>query len=302
MVQPQAQFRPLAPSLTITAVQNDAEGTTTDLILTYSPNSVLSLGGVVFRLPEGFTATTNDTINNSALSASQISEGGRKVTLPLTLNLLGIAQFTLQLKNKTLPAEGIYSFSAENTVLIIGSLLPATTELYIELATFAYVTNFLSNNISPINRTSNTVSEYIPAGAAPLGIAITPNGKLIYICNSGENSVSVIRTENNSELTKIQVGAVPYSIVITPNGNFAYVANQQSSNVYVINTQTNAVIKIIPVGLLPSGLDVSPDGQSVYVVNTNSNNISIIDTSTKTILQNVDTGQNPLWTDSYSER
>ncbi|MCY9163512.1 BslA/BslB family hydrophobin [Bacillus atrophaeus] len=146
MVQPQAQFRPLAPSLTITAVQNDAEGTTTDLILTYSPNSVLSLGGVVFRLPEGFTATTNDTINNSALSASQISEGGRKVTLPLTLDLLGIAQFTLQLKNKTLPAEGIYSFSAENTVLIIGSLLPATTELYIEPATFAYVTNFLSNN------------------------------------------------------------------------------------------------------------------------------------------------------------
>ncbi|MCY7945925.1 hypothetical protein P8891_03535 [Bacillus atrophaeus] len=70
----------------------------------------------------------------------------------------------------------------------------------------------------------------------------------------------------------------------------------------MINTQTNAVIKIIPVGLLPSGLDVSPDGQSVYVVNTNSNNISIIDTSTKTILQNVDTGQNPLWTDSYSGR
>ncbi|GED02765.1 BslA/BslB family hydrophobin [Bacillus atrophaeus] len=98
MVQPQDQFRPLAPSLTITAVQNDAEGTTTDLILTYSPNSVLSLGGVVFRLPEGFTATTNDTINNSALSASQISEGGRKVTLPLTLDLLGIAQFTLTLK------------------------------------------------------------------------------------------------------------------------------------------------------------------------------------------------------------
>ncbi|KXZ17214.1 hypothetical protein AXI58_02160 [Bacillus nakamurai] len=118
----------MAPALTVNAVQNNVEGTTADLVLTYSPNSVLSLGGVVFRLPEGFTATTNDTVNNTNLASSQISGGGRKVTLPLTLDLLGLAQFTLVLKNKTLPPAGTYTFSAENTVLIIGSLLPASAD------------------------------------------------------------------------------------------------------------------------------------------------------------------------------
>ncbi|XYJ23917.1 BslA/BslB family hydrophobin [Bacillus velezensis] len=130
------QIRPLAPSLTVTAVQNSIEGTASDLVLTYSPNSVLSLGGVVFRLPEGFTATTNDTLNNNNLTSSQLSEGGRKVTLPLTLDLLGLAQFTLVLKNKTLPAPGTYTFSAENTVLIIGSLLLSFRGSYCEPGSF----------------------------------------------------------------------------------------------------------------------------------------------------------------------
>ena len=175
------QIRPLAPSLTVTAVQNSIEGTASDLVLTYSPNSVLSLGGVVFRLPEGFTATTNDTLNNNNLTSSQLSEGGRKVTLPLTLDLLGLAQFTLVLKNKTLPAAGTYTFSAENTVLTIGSLLPASADLTVNPAAFAYVTNYLSNHVGVLNKMTGTVSSVIPVGAAPLGITITPNGRFLYV-------------------------------------------------------------------------------------------------------------------------
>ncbi|ARW40716.1 member of the processed secretome [Bacillus amyloliquefaciens] len=174
MAKSSDQVRPLAPSLTVSAVQNSTEGTASDLVLTYSPNSVLSLGGVVFRLPEGFTATTNDTINNNNLTSSQISEGGRKVTLPLTLDLLGLAQFTLVLTNKTLPAAGTYTFSAENTVLIIGSLLPASADLTVNPAAFAYVTNYLSNHVGAINRITGTVSSVIPVEAAPLGITISP--------------------------------------------------------------------------------------------------------------------------------
>lgn len=92
-----------------------------DIELTYSPNSVLSLGAVEFTLPKGFQATTKDIMNGKALKDSYILNNGQTVRIPLRLDLLGISQYTLKLSHKVLPAAGTYTFRAENRAISIGS-------------------------------------------------------------------------------------------------------------------------------------------------------------------------------------
>ncbi|MCY7434649.1 hypothetical protein MCY90_04705 [Bacillus pumilus] len=92
-----------------------------DIELTYSPNSILSLGAVEFTLPKGFQATTKDIMNGKALKDSYILNNGQTVRIPLRLDLLGISKYTLKLSHKVLPAAGTYTFRAENRAISIGS-------------------------------------------------------------------------------------------------------------------------------------------------------------------------------------
>ena len=100
--------------------------------LTYRPNSILALGTVEFTLPSGFSATTKDTVNGRALTTGQILNNGKTVRLPLTIDLLGIAEFKLVLANKTLPAAGKYTFRAENRVLGLGSTFYAESSIEVQ--------------------------------------------------------------------------------------------------------------------------------------------------------------------------
>ncbi|WP_326289529.1 biofilm surface layer hydrophobin BslA [Bacillus glycinifermentans] len=100
--------------------------------LTYRPNSILALGTVEFTLPSGFSATTKDMVNGRALTTGQILNNGKTVRLPLTIDLLGIAEFKLVLANKTLPAAGTYTFRAENRVLGLGSTFYAEDSIEVQ--------------------------------------------------------------------------------------------------------------------------------------------------------------------------
>lgn len=119
--------------LRVTPYNGYVEGTTTDVIITYNPKDILMLGSVVFYLPDGFTATTYDELNGIPLRSEQISNDGKTVTLPLSVDLLGLEEFKLELRSKKLPAADIYTFKTENKPLIGigGANLSGTAKLAI---------------------------------------------------------------------------------------------------------------------------------------------------------------------------
>jgi YVTN family beta-propeller protein len=55
-----------------------------------------------------------------------------------------------------------------------------------------YVTNRADNTVSVIDTTSNTVTDTIPAGVQPTGIAYDSVNKRMYVANSGDNTVFII--------------------------------------------------------------------------------------------------------------
>src|ERR1700738_3527219 len=69
-----------------------------------------------------------------------------------------------------------------------------------EAQPFAYVANAdpISNNVSVIDTATTTVATTVAVGTAPLGVAVTPDGKHVYVANQGSSSVSVIETTGNT--------------------------------------------------------------------------------------------------------
>ena len=81
---------------------------------------------------------------------------------------------------------------------------------------YAYVTNFGSNNVSVIDTTSNTVITTVPVGHGPFPVAITPDGANVYVGNLTDSTLSVIQVATNTVIATIPVGSAPFGMVISP--------------------------------------------------------------------------------------
>jgi YVTN family beta-propeller protein len=172
-------------------------------------------------------------------------------------------------------------------------------------ATFGYVSNAVDDTVSVIATNNNTVVATIPVGAAPRGVATTPDGTHAYVANEFNNTVSVIDTADNTVVATIPVGQDPNGVAITPNGTrpsedddrrhhtLAYVTNAVDNTVSVIDTASNAVVATISVGAVPQGVAITPDGTLAYVTNAHDNTVSAIDTDNNTVVATIPVGQGP---------
>lgn len=127
---------------------------------------------------------------------------------------------------------------------------------------YAFVTNFGSNNFTPIGTTVSMVNLHdrqivktFNLGIQPSGIAITPDGRYAYATNyntlyadntnftgltSGQGTVNIIDIKKRKVITPtIAVGQSPHGIAIARNGKHAYVTNFASNTVSVIKIQNN---------------------------------------------------------------
>lgn len=158
------------------------------------------------------------------------------------------------------PGTGTISIirTSDNTVVgIIRGFSGPFSIIINKQGTYAYVTNFGSNNFSPVGTTvsvvdlkNNSISATIVLGTQPSGIALTPDDRFAFVTiyntlylgpnftnlTAGQGTVRVIDTCTNTALcTVIVVGSSPANIAISPDGRRAYVSNYTSDNVSVID-------------------------------------------------------------------
>ena len=142
----------------------------------------------------------------------------------------------------------------------------------------------------------------VAVGLAPEGVAVHPDGMLVYVANSGDRTVSVIETVFNRVIGVITLdefgGApqplIPRGVAVSPDGNRLYVTDGGGNRLFVIDTTANhAIVSIVPVGKKPYGVAVSPDSQRVYVANQNDNTVSIVDGRSNAVIATIPTGLEP---------
>jgi YVTN family beta-propeller protein len=157
----------------------------------------------------------------------------------------------------------------------------------------AFVVNYASGSVTPVNMATRKVGAAIPVGDDPSAIAITPNGRTAYVVNSGSGTVTPITTATRTAGKAIRVGDDPAAIAITPNGRTAYVTNSGSDTVTPISTSTNKPGPAIPVGAYPKALAITPDGATVYVLDWEGGAVTPIATATGRAGPEIRTGAFP---------
>jgi YVTN family beta-propeller protein len=142
--------------------------------------------------------------------------------------------------------------------------------------------------------TPPTITDTIPVGAYPVGVAVSPDSHRVYLADSGIDAVSVIDADSNTVTKTIPVGDSPKGVAVSPDGRRAYITNPDSATVSVIDTDSDTVTKTIPVGRTPWGIAISPDGRRGYVANSESDTVSVIDTDSDTVTTTIAVGDFPL--------
>ncbi len=160
----------------------------------------------------------------------------------------------------------------------------------------AYVTNNLSNNVTVIDLTTNTVLTTITGLRTPIGIAASPDGQRVYVTNNYylANSVSVIDTTTDTTVgSPIPVDSHPMGVTVTPDGKHVYVCNNGANTVSVIDVALGAVTNTIPVDASPFGIAAAPDGSVVFVASEATRLVDIIDVTTNTVVKTLSVGSLP---------
>ena len=153
----------------------------------------------------------------------------------------------------------------------------------------AYIANDGSGNVSqysvePDGEMKPMSTATVAAGAGPVDITVSSNGRNAYVTNAGSETVSQYSIEPNGELkpmstATVRTGREPCQVVVSPNGKNAYVTDFGSEEVSQYNVEPNGELKAMSTATVrarsePYGLAVSPNGKSAFVANFISHDVS----------------------------
>ncbi len=225
---------------------------------TVEPNPIqVGLGpdGLVVTPNGQFVYVANNDSNNAASdTVSVVSTASNTVVDTITV---GPAPFL----PKVTPNGKYVAVSNQNdTVSVINTSNYAVTTYNTPAETtgLAFTPNgafgYLAENTTPgavlVVTPGPTTVATIPLGqgtSAPIKVAITPDGSLVYVTNLGSNNVSVIDAATNSVIATVPVGKLPYAIAVSLDGAQVYVGNYGDSTISIISTASNTVVATVPV-------------------------------------------------------
>lgn len=163
----------------------------------------------------------------------------------------------------------------------------------------AYVANYDSNSVTPIDLRTDRALPAIPVGSGPAAIAITPDGRTAYVADDGSggalgDTVTPIDLATRKALPPIKVGKGPQGIAISPDGTTAYVTNTGAipslgqggppgDTVTPIDLATRRAGAPIKVGNGPIAVAITAGG-TAYVANLDSQSVTPITVSSGTVL------------------
>ncbi len=164
-----------------------------------------------------------------------------------------------------------------------------------------YIAEYTARQVAFFDIASGTITKEILLPKEPSGIAISPDGSLLYVTCSSEKRpsgiVCVLDAATGAIIDKFSAGHSARAPVLSPDGSVLYLCNQFKNCVTVFDVATRKVTKKIPVAREPVDIDITPDGNFVVVANHIPNSrtdidtvqtpISIIDTKTHTVVASI---------------
>ncbi len=134
---------------------------------------------------------------------------------------------------------------------------------------------------------ANSVVARVPAGCAPVRLALSPDGDRIYATARNQNSVLAFDTSKlltDAKPAVAQVGMSPVPVAVFDSGHKIIVGNSnrfgvsgETSELTVLDAATLTRIGTIPSGSFPREMAISSDGNTLFLTNFNSKSLQAID-------------------------
>jgi YVTN family beta-propeller protein len=118
------------------------------------------------------------------------------------------------------------------------------------------------------------------------GLALSPDGDLLYATQPVSHRVAVFDTATNTVVRRMdQFGTAtrPTAIAVSPDGSRLYTASSEYSSISVLDAKTGNVQRTIaaPAGMSPaSAISLTEDGRQLYVADSAQGTVWSIDTTT----------------------
>jgi len=155
-----------------------------------------------------------------------------------------------------------------------------------------FVCNGYSKNISVVSTAENKVIDTIPMVSTPIGIDISPDGKVAYVIErqSGGNSLVVVIDVATHKIIKRWHDLIgfgnPFEVVFSPDDRHTYFGGVDGEIAVVMDVESGNT-RYIEVGLNPFNITLTKDGQLLYVSNMSSDDITVINTKTEMVVDRI---------------
>jgi YVTN family beta-propeller protein len=195
-----------------------------------------------------------------------------------------------------------------------------------------FVSDWFNARIWVIDAASMSLLDRLSTGAAPSGLALSPDGRFLAVAERDADRLRIFDAETLASLHAIPTGLRPFGVSFAPDGRvvsadvgsntvtmadpatgrvlgrvptgerpygvafaqgLGFVTNQYADSVTLFDATTLEMRGTIEVGEYPEGIDTSADGRLVFVANWFSNTITVIDVSRAEVLGEIATGDGP---------
>lgn len=298
--------------------------------------SILSLGGIrtpqitevspanTFSVPSGSTGSLTVTVNGFGFSSgaqvrldgtavpTSISSNGRQAiaTVPDAM-LTSARRYTLDVLNSGGTSSNVERFLVVGTVPIGENPIGVAIDPYLNEALVTSQGSTVTGvntctgpgTVSVVDLDTATVSNTLPAGTCPEGVAVLPRLGLGVVANDGSNDATVFDYVNNLVDSTVNAGANPAGVAIHPDTALALVANSTinanagSLSAFTVSSGTaSPTVTSVSVDQIPFGLAVDPIDNLGIVTASGQNMVDglSLSPSTASLVGRVIGFENPL--------
>jgi DNA-binding beta-propeller fold protein YncE len=151
-----------------------------------------------------------------------------------------------------------------------------------------YVTNDLSNSLTPIDPRTGLPGKPIPV-LDPYNLYFTPNGRWAIVVAEADRQLDFRNPHTmalHHALLTPQCDGVDH-MDFTAGGRYALVSCEFAGGVIVVDLRTERVVKTIPLaaGAKPQDVKLSPDGRTFYIADMSLNGVWLIDAQTLRVIR-----------------
>lgn len=136
----------------------------------------------------------------------------------------------------------------------------------------------------------------LDVGAAPVQLALKPDGGEIFVSNFDSDTISEIAAGTNEVGGSYVIGAGPVRGIVSADNSTLYISNFKSDTVGIYSIEDGKFVGAVHVGRQPDALALSPNQNFLFVADTASGDVSVVRTAARqgaVLLTIIPVGQQP---------